>query len=162
MKKIAVSLLLLLCSNAAFSKTADAYLVTDNRQTMYFQIGEKKIYLAFQNAQFNQGIEKGVFVIKFLRTNQVFPLAHVNAEKSNSSYAVSKETVKINVLIDRIDKKFKSKVCSHAGCFFYPHIDKTPRTLIEIETLDNQILCFHRNVLDIDSPWILGQCPSVK
>lgn len=70
----------------------------------------------------------------------------------------SNEDVKVNIITNKEEKKFKATLCSHMGCFPYPHVESTFRQLIEIESINGEKICYNRNVLKNKPTFSLGKC----
>jgi hypothetical protein len=68
------------------------------------------------------------------------------------------EDVLVNIITNKEEKKFKATLCSHMGCFPYPHVESTFRQLIEIDSINGEKICYNRNVLKNKPTFSLGKC----
>lgn len=68
------------------------------------------------------------------------------------------EDIKVNIITNKEEKKFKATLCSHMGCFPYPHVESTFRQLIEIDSINGEKVCYNRNVLKNKPTFSLGKC----
>lgn len=123
----------------------------------------KKLEVYFTTNGKNEFVmEDNVLSLKFIHTNEVFPLARFDevSGQNENDVRVSTQDLNMKVHLNKKDRNFKASVCSHMGCFPYPHFETTYQQLIEIQTLDGRVVCFNYNAIKRADIWTVGTCPS--
>lgn len=140
-------------NNREIASTMKEMKVVDEDGSFLLKDSSDEIYLRNTDARFDLKIENNTLVIELKKMKQKFSIAKFEGEQSNSI-----DSVQVNILKNKEEKKFKATLCTHGGCLPYPHFESTYKQLLEIQTLEGQVICYNNNVIAEKELYSVGAC----
>ncbi len=186
--KLLIASTIVLAATHAFAETKNAKLILEIQGTKsnpcncdgvgfglpQLKVGSEIIEMAqngnaFIDLKGNQlviNLDKKEIVLGNIDQNKVDIFNSLSSIKSDidleldapKDLLTANEDIKVNIIIIKEEKKFKATLCSHMGCFPYPHVESTFRQLIEIDSVSGEKICYNRNVLKNKPTFSIGKC----
>lgn len=132
-------LLTLIVSTAAFAKTEKLKFMQDRKDDVIILKNDKTKVILPTQFKIKEDI------ISAYIGNQEVTIATIDKATSTADLVVSNENLEVNIIKNKTEKRFESKLCSHMGCILYPHFETLTVQLLEITTSEGEVICWNLN-----------------
>ncbi len=147
-KLIMKTLILLISALVSLSILANEKSQLIDQEGLFFIKNGKHEIPIFQNDARFDLVENGQLLqLRMNQTGEIYTLGSLETKE-----------VEVSVIVHEVKKKFKATTCSHIGCFPNPHIETSYKSLVEIKTLEGQIICYNNKVNNRLQLWSVGVC----